>query len=157
MVWRVTGSKRSAAVALIVRAGTSPSPPISSRLPLRLLGQGDPKITFLVGAVLTFPGVSYLDALDHIHRLNPGTAATVALVVFFCVMQQVLLEVPLVGYVFAPDRTQGTANRFRAWKSTNHVRSASRRSAVLRPAVGQKPYTIVRRPDPLLASARRWG
>jgi Sap, sulfolipid-1-addressing protein len=84
-------------------------------LPLRLLGKGDPKVTFVVGAVLSFPGVSYLDALDHIHRLDPGTVATVALVVFFCVMQQLFLEVPLVGYLFAPERTQGTVDRFRAW------------------------------------------
>ena len=36
-------------------------------------GKGDPKVTFVVGAILSFPGVSYLDALDHIHKLNPGT------------------------------------------------------------------------------------
>ena len=83
-------------------------------LPLRMLGKGDPKITFAVGAVLTFPGVSYLDALDHIHKLNPGTVPTVLLVIGFCLMQQILLEVPLLGYVFAPDRTQDTINRFRA-------------------------------------------
>jgi hypothetical protein len=45
----------------------------------------------------------------------PGTVATVALVVFFCVMQQIFLELPLVGYLFAPDRTQGTVDGFRAW------------------------------------------
>jgi Sap, sulfolipid-1-addressing protein len=84
-------------------------------LPLRLLGKGDPKVTFVVGAVLTFPGVSYLDALDHIHKLNPGTVATVALVVFFCIMQQLFLELPLLGYMFAPDGTQEAVNRFRAW------------------------------------------
>jgi hypothetical protein len=84
-------------------------------LPLRMLGKGDPRVTFVVGAALSFPGVSYLDALDHIHKLNPGTIATVGLVVFFCVMQQLFLEVPLVGYLFAPDRTQGTIDRFRAW------------------------------------------
>ncbi len=84
-------------------------------LPLRLLGKGDPKITFVVGAVLSFPGVSYLDALDHIHKLNPGTVATVGLVVFFCLMQQIFLELPLVGYLFAPERTQGAVDRFRAW------------------------------------------
>jgi hypothetical protein len=84
-------------------------------LPLRMLGKGDPKITFVVGLVLSFPGVSYLDALDHIHHLDPGTVATVALVVFFCVMQLMFLELPLVGYLFAPDKTQGTVDRFRAW------------------------------------------
>ncbi len=86
-------------------------------LPLRMLGRGDPKVTFVVGAVLSFPGVSYLDALDHVHKLNPGTVVTVLLVIGFCVMQQILLEVPLLGYVFAPDRTQGQITRFRAWMS----------------------------------------
>ncbi len=84
-------------------------------LALRMLGKGDPKVTFVVGAVLSFPGVSYLDALDHIHKLNPGTVATVLLVLFFCVMQQLFLELPLLGYVFAPDRTQDTVTRFRSW------------------------------------------
>jgi hypothetical protein len=84
-------------------------------LPLRLLGKGDPKVTFVVGAVLSFPGVSYLDALDHMNKLNPGTVATVLLVIGFCLMQQILLEVPLLGYVFAPDRTKDTVTRFRNW------------------------------------------
>ncbi len=84
-------------------------------LPLRLLGKGDPKLTFIVGAALNLPGVSYIAALDHIHRHDPGAVATVALVVFFCVMQQGFLEVPLIGYAFAPERTQDAVGRFRAW------------------------------------------
>ncbi len=84
-------------------------------LPLRMLGKGDPRVTFVVGAVLSFPGVSYLDALDHIHKLKPGTVPTVLLVVGFCLMQQLLLELPLLGYVFAPERTQDTITTFRAW------------------------------------------
>ena len=84
-------------------------------LPLRMLGKGDPKVTFVVGAVLSFPGVSYLDALDHIHKLNPGTVPTVLLVIGFCLMQQILLEVPLLGYVFAPESTQDRISRFKAW------------------------------------------
>lgn len=84
-------------------------------LPLRMLGKGDPRLTFVVGAMLSYPGVSYLDALDHIHKLDPGTVATVALVLFFCLMQQLFLEVPLLGYVLAPERTEDTVSRFRAW------------------------------------------
>ena len=100
-------------------------------LPLRLLGKGDPKVTFVVGAILSFPGVSYLDALDHIHKLNPGTVPTVLLVVGFCLFQQILLEVPLLGYVFAPDSTQDRVTRFKAWmgaKGRTAVVSAPRRS-----------------------------
>ena len=84
-------------------------------LSLRMLGKGDPRVTFVVGAMLSFPGVSYRAALDHIHKLNPGTVATALLVVFFCLMQQILLELPLLGYVFAPDRTQNDVSRFKAW------------------------------------------
>jgi hypothetical protein len=82
-------------------------------LPLRLLSKGDPKLTFVVGALLSFPGVTYLDALDHIHKLNPGTVATVLLVVYFCLMQQIFIELPLLGYVFAPDRTRGAVTLFK--------------------------------------------
>jgi hypothetical protein len=45
--------------------------------------------------LLSFPGVSYLDALDHIHKLNP--------------------VLPLLGYLFAPDRTRSMVSGFRAW------------------------------------------
>ena len=42
------------------------------------------------------------DALDKINKLNPGTVATVLLVVGFCMVQQMFLEC-LLAYVFAPD------------------------------------------------------
>ena len=84
-------------------------------LPLRVLGKGDPRLTFVVGAALSFPGVSYIDALHHIHELKPGTVATVLLILFFCVAQQILLELPLLGYVFAPDSTRDRVTRFRDW------------------------------------------
>ena len=84
-------------------------------LPLRLLGKGDPKVTFVVGMILSFPGVSYLAALHDMARLNPGTVPTVLLVIGFCLMQQILLELPLLGYVFAPEATQDRVTRFRSW------------------------------------------
>lgn len=83
--------------------------------PMRLLGTGNPWLTFVVGVVLNFPGVAYFVALDRIHKLGPGPLATVLLVVYFCVVQQLLLELPLLAYLFAPDRTQDTVTRFRAW------------------------------------------
>jgi hypothetical protein len=83
--------------------------------PERMLGRGSARVTFAVGLVLTFPGVSYLAALDHIAKLDPGTVPTVLLVLGFCVMQQLLLEVPLLGYAIAPEWTQDAVIRFRAW------------------------------------------
>jgi Sap, sulfolipid-1-addressing protein len=100
-------------------------------LPLRLLGKGDPRVTFIVGALLSFPGVSYLDALDHMRRLKAGTAVVVLLVLFFCVMQQAFLEAPLLGYVFAPDRTQGRVAAFRSWMARRGRSAAVAGCAVL--------------------------
>ena len=100
-------------------------------LPLRMLGKGDPRVTFLVGAVLSFPGVSYLDALDHIHKLNPGTVPTVLLVIYSCVMQQILLELPLLGYVFAPGSTQNKVTRFKAWMGRSGRKAAVIGAAVI--------------------------
>jgi Sap, sulfolipid-1-addressing protein len=84
-------------------------------LPLRMLGKGDPRVTFVVGAVLSFPGISYLTAIHEMSKLNPGTVATVGLIIGFCLIQQILLEVPLLGYLLAPDRTRDTIDSFKAW------------------------------------------
>ncbi len=122
--------RRQAKKAEKLKAKEEAGKPTES-LPLRLLGKGDPKVTFVVGAVLSFPGVSYLDALDHIHKLNPGTVATVALVVFFCLMQQIFLELPLVGYVFDPERTQSRVDAFKAWMGRSGRTAAVAGAAVI--------------------------
>jgi len=95
-------------------------------LPLRMLGKGDPRISFLVGLVLSFPGASYLVALDHLHKLHPGTVETVLVVVSFCLIEQIFLELPLLGYVFAPTSTAGRVARSKAW-----VARRGRRAAVI--------------------------
>jgi hypothetical protein len=91
--------------------------------PERMLGRGSARVTFAVGVLLTFPGVSYLTALDRMAKLDVGVPETVALVVGFCLIQQLLLEVPLLGYAFAPERTQDAVARFRAWLGRNGRRA----------------------------------
>lgn len=81
----------------------------------RMLGRGSARVTFVVGAVLSFPGVSYLNALHHIVELNPGVVPAILLVVFFCAMQQLLIELPLLSYAIAPVATPAAVGRFRAW------------------------------------------
>jgi hypothetical protein len=68
-------------------------------------------VTFIVGAALSFPGVIYLTTLDHIMRLNPGVLFSILLVVFFGVLQQLLIELPLLGYVTAPKWTPEAVSR----------------------------------------------
>ena len=96
----------------------------------RMLAKGSAPVAFVVGAVLSFPGLAYLDALDHIVKLNPGTLATVLLVSYFCLMQQILLELPLLGYLFAPERTETAVTNFKAW-----VARRGRRVAVIGAAI----------------------
>jgi len=90
----------------------------------RLLGRGDPRIAFAVGALLSFPGASYLVALNRLVHLDPGAGATVLLVVLFCLVQTLFLELPLVGYAVSPERTQRGVDAFRRW-----LREKGRRTA----------------------------
>jgi Sap, sulfolipid-1-addressing protein len=92
----------------------------------RMLGRGSISIAFAVGAVLSFPGVSYLTALGRIAKVKPGTLPTVLLVVGFVLVQLIPLEVPLLGYAFAPEKTQRNIERFRAF-----LRRRGRRIAVI--------------------------
>jgi hypothetical protein len=100
-------------------------------LPIRLLGRGSPRIGFVVGLLLSFPGVSYLVALGHIDGVDAGVAPTALLVIAFCLIQQMLLEVPLIGYALAPERTQDAVNGFRAWLARNGRRAGIVVAAVI--------------------------
>ena len=121
-----------------------------------MLGKGDPKVTFLVGMVLSFPGVSYLTALDKIHHLDPGTVPTVLLVIGFCLMQQILLEIPLLGYIFAPDRTQDTVTRFKDWMARKGRSAAVIGAAVIGVLLGRQgsDHAVVMRKAGLGGPAR---
>ena len=78
----------------------------------RMLGRGSAGVAFAVGALLSFPGVSYLTALSRIAKVDPGT---VLVVVGFCLIQLLPLELPLLGYALAPKRTQCAVTSFRSW------------------------------------------
>jgi hypothetical protein len=81
----------------------------------QLLGRGSARVTFALGVVLTLPGVSYLVALRDLQELGYGTVGEILVIVGFNAMLLILLEVPLVGYFLAPERTVVEVQRFRAW------------------------------------------
>jgi hypothetical protein len=105
--------------AKLAKAGGEKKEP----LPMRLLGRGSPRIAFVVGMLLSFPGVSYLTGLSHIDKLGAAAVPTALLVIAFCLIQQLLLEVPLIGYVLRPEGTQRAVDGFRAWLGRNGRRA----------------------------------
>jgi len=81
----------------------------------QLLGRGDARITFAIGVVFTLPGFAYLSALRELQQLEYGVPAEILVIVGFNVMLLILLEIPLLGYLVAPERTVVEVQRFRAW------------------------------------------
>ncbi len=88
----------------------------------RELSKGSARTTFIVGALLTLPGASYLAGLDQIHKLKYSTTVTVLLVIGFNLVMLWLLEVPLASFLIAPDWTPRAIDRAKAWVSQHaHV------------------------------------
>ena len=88
----------------------------------RELSKGSPRTTFVVGALLSLPGASYLAGLDEIHKLKYSTVVTVLLVISFNLVMLWLLEVPLASFVVAPDWTPRAIERAKLWVSRHaHV------------------------------------
>ncbi len=81
----------------------------------RELGKGSARTTFVVGALLTLPGASYLVGLDRISKGNYSKVVDVLLVIIFNVIMLALLEVPLLSFALAPDWTPGAIERAKAW------------------------------------------
>ncbi len=97
----------------------------------QLLGRGSARVTFALGVVLTLPGVSYLAALRDLQELGYGTVGEILVIVGFNLMLLILLEVPLAGYFFAPERTVVEVQRFRAWLTRSGRRIAIVAAAAL--------------------------
>lgn len=81
----------------------------------RTLDEGSPRIAFVVGVMLTLPGGSYIVGLNRIAYQDLSTAGTVGMVLVFNLIMLALLEVPLIGYTFVPERTPRAVDRFKAW------------------------------------------
>ena len=88
----------------------------------RELSKGSARTTFVIGALLTLPGASYLAGLDQIHKLKYSTTVTVLIVIGFNLVMLWLLEVPLASFVIAPNWTPRAIERAKAWVSRHrHV------------------------------------
>ena len=69
---------------------------------------------FIVGALLTLPGASYLTALSKLAAQDLSTAGTVITVLVINVIMLALLELPTISYQLAPDTTAAKVDRVKA-------------------------------------------
>jgi Sap-like sulfolipid-1-addressing protein len=97
----------------------------------RKLSQGTARTTFVVGALLTLPGASYLIGLHKIADQDPSTAGAIGMVLLFNVIMLALLELPLIGFIFAPEWTPRAVDRFKEWFSRNARRLGFRLALVI--------------------------
>ncbi len=81
------------------------------------LSTGTARTTFVIGALLTLPGGSYLAGLDEISKQDFSNTTTVLVIIGFNVIMLALLEVPLIGYTLSPEKTARTVERVKAWLS----------------------------------------
>jgi Sap, sulfolipid-1-addressing protein len=95
----------------------------------RELNKGSPRVTFIIGALLTLPGASYLAGLERIHRLHYSTSATVLVVIGFNLVMLWLLEVPLVAFLVSPEETPRRIDRSKLWVS-RHLYTFSLRGSL---------------------------
>lgn len=88
------------------------------------LSGGTMRTTFVIGAILTLPGASYLAGLHEISKQGLSTTVAVLVVVGFNAIMLVLLEAPLLGYALSPQKTATTVQRFNAWLARDGGRVA---------------------------------
>jgi hypothetical protein len=82
-------------------------------------------VAFVAGVVLNIvPGAFPFVALKDIAQLDVSDAGKVASVVVFYVIMFAFAEVPIVAYLFAPERTTARVNDFNEWLRRNSTRVA---------------------------------
>lgn len=81
----------------------------------QMLRAGNPWHTFAAGILLSFPGASYLAALDRLIHLHYAAAVTVLIVIGFCLVQNILLEIPMLAFKIWPTQTPAKIDSAKAW------------------------------------------
>ncbi len=77
----------------------------------QILSSGSAGLLAALGVVMHLPGLLYLAALGYIAHANVSTSRGLLLIVLFNVVMLVPIELPLLGYIVAPQRTEGTVRR----------------------------------------------
>ncbi len=95
------------------------------------LNEGTARTTFVIGAVLTLPGATYLAALDKLSKLNYATAVTVVVVIVVNLIQLLLIEIPIVAFKVAPTQTPVLVANAKEWGRLHGRKYGARALVVL--------------------------
>jgi hypothetical protein len=98
----------------VVRASKQKDGPSRTQLMLR---EGGPWAAFAAGLILNLPGIWYLDFLKDLAQTNPSTSTVIVEILAFMVIMFSLAEIPLIGYLVAPEATKVRVARFQAGMS----------------------------------------
>lgn len=105
-------------------AGTNRGDAMQSVRLERAIRRGAP-IAFVAGLIINIvPGVFPFIALKDIAELDYSVAATFAVLLAFYLVMFAFIEIPIAGYLFAPELTQSRVNEFNTWLGANGLRVA---------------------------------
>jgi hypothetical protein len=112
-------ARRKVAAGMPTEAPAEEPSPSSSKEPWseRILARGSVPIVFAAGLAINVPGAAYLIALKDIAGGGHSPATEVIIILAFNVIMFALAEIPLLGLVFAPERTQDLVGRANGWLS----------------------------------------
>ena len=87
----------------------------------RALGRHSVWVAWAAGAIYSLPGAEYLAGLVLLAKVGAPTASEVLAVLGFNVIMFAVIELPLLGFVLAPERTRTLTEKLNRWM-TDHRR-----------------------------------
>jgi hypothetical protein len=111
------GSGRAAHWHARRRRRTDASRTARPSLSERAVGHDSLWIAWAAGAAYSVPGAYYLAGLALLVKLNRPTTTDILAIVGFNLIMFAFVEIPLLGFLFAPERTRALASKFSAWMS----------------------------------------
>ncbi|MEI6662778.1 MAG: GAP family protein [Actinomycetes bacterium] len=96
----------------------------------RVLDRSSIGVAALAGAILNLPGPFYLLALGHMAADHYSQAGEIAAILLFNLIMLILVEAPIIGYLFDPARTDKMVSALSAWLNRNGMRIIALLAAV---------------------------
>ena len=88
----------------------------------RAVGHDSLWIAWAAGAAYSIPGAYYIAGMALLAKLDASTETNILTIVGFNVIMFALIELPLIGFLLAPERTRSVAENLNSW-ITRHRRT----------------------------------